>query len=64
MEKTRYNILLVHCHYRLAGGEDAVFADERAMLERHRLDVGKLWMTAVPEGFDFIENNGDQVKLE
>lgn len=35
MEKTRYNILLVHCHYRLAGGEDAVFADERAMLERH-----------------------------
>lgn len=35
MEKTRYNILLVHCHYRLAGGEDAVFADERALLERH-----------------------------
>ena len=34
------------------------------MLERHRLDVGKLWMAAVPEGFDFIENNGDQVKLE
>ena len=38
--------------------------DCRAMLERHRLDVGKLWMAAVPEGFDFIENNGDQVKLE
>ena len=35
MEKNRYNILLVHCHYRLAGGEDAVFADEKAMLERH-----------------------------
>ncbi len=35
MEKTSYNILLVHCHYRLAGGEDAVFADERAMLEAH-----------------------------
>lgn len=35
MEKNTYNILLVHCHYRLAGGEDAVFADERAMLERH-----------------------------
>ena len=29
------NILLVHCHYRLAGGEDAVFEDERRMLERH-----------------------------
>ena len=35
MEKSSYNILLVHCHYRLAGGEDAVFADERAMLESH-----------------------------
>ena len=29
------NILLVHCHYRLPGGEDAVFAAERALLERH-----------------------------
>ena len=29
------NILLVHCHYRLAGGEDAVFEDKRRMLERH-----------------------------
>lgn len=28
-------ILLVHCHYRLPGGEDAVFAAERALLERH-----------------------------
>ena len=27
-------ILLVHCHYRLPGGEDAVFAAERALLER------------------------------
>lgn len=26
-------ILMVHCHYRLAGGEDAVFAAERALLE-------------------------------
>lgn len=26
------NILLVHCHYKLPGGEDAVFAAERAML--------------------------------
>ena len=28
-------ILLVHCHYRLPGGEDAVFAAERELLERH-----------------------------
>ena len=27
-------ILLVHCHYRMPGGEDAVFAAERALLER------------------------------
>lgn len=27
-------ILLIHCHYRLPGGEDAVFAAERAQLER------------------------------
>ena len=32
-------ILLVHCHYRLLGGEDAVFAAERAMLERHGHEV-------------------------
>lgn len=32
-------ILLVHCHYRLPGGEDAVFAAERAMLERHDHEV-------------------------
>ena len=35
VEKTSYNILLVHCHYRLPGGEDAVFVDERALLEKH-----------------------------
>ena len=28
-------ILLIHCHYRLPGGEDAVFAAERALLEQH-----------------------------
>ena len=28
-------ILLIHCHYRLPGGEDAVFAAERALLEEH-----------------------------
>lgn len=30
-----HTILLVHCHYRLPGGEDAVFAAERAMLQAH-----------------------------
>lgn len=30
-----YHILLVHCRYRLPGGEDAVFAAERALLESH-----------------------------
>ena len=28
-------ILLVHCHYRLPGGEDAVFVAERDLLQRH-----------------------------
>ena len=28
-------ILLIHCHYRLPGGEDAVFAAERALLESY-----------------------------
>ena len=28
-------ILLIPCHYRLPGGEDAVFAAERALLEQH-----------------------------
>ena len=39
------NILLVHCHYRLAGGEDAVFEDERRMLERHGHTVTALEST-------------------
>ncbi len=38
--------------------------DCRAMLERHKLNVGKLWMTGVPENFGFIENNGTQIKLD
>ena len=32
-------ILLVHTHYRLSGGEDAVFAAERALLEARGLEV-------------------------
>src|SRR5699024_8760032 len=33
--RTALKILLIHCHYRLPGGEDAVFAAERALLEEH-----------------------------
>ena len=35
MEDRRCTVLLVHCHYRLPGGEDAVFAAERRLLEAH-----------------------------
>ena len=33
--EARPAVLLVHCRYRLPGGEDAVFAAERALLEEH-----------------------------
>lgn len=33
--EARPAVLLVHCRYRLPGGEDAVFAADRAMLEAH-----------------------------
>lgn len=33
--EARPAVLLVHCRYRLPGGEDAVFAADRAMLEEH-----------------------------
>ena len=35
MGDKRCTVLLVHCHYRLPGGEDAVFAAERRLLEAH-----------------------------
>ena len=35
MEDRRCTVSLVHCHYRLPGGEDAVFAAERRLLEAH-----------------------------
>lgn len=38
-------ILLVHNFYRQAGGEDAVFANERAMLEAHGHDVQEFTIT-------------------
>lgn len=37
--------------------------DCRAMLERHHLNYKTLWMTPPPEGFFFVLNNGDAVKL-
>lgn len=33
--EARPAVLLVHCRYRLPGGEDAIFAADRAMLEAH-----------------------------
>ncbi|MCI6176604.1 glycosyltransferase family 4 protein [bacterium] len=38
-EQSHYRILLVHCRYRLPGGEDAVFEAERAMLQAHGHEV-------------------------
>ena len=38
-EQPHYRILLVHCRYRLPGGEDAVFEAERAMLQAHGHEV-------------------------
>lgn len=31
--------------------------DCRSMLERHKLDYARLWMTKTPEAFSFVENN-------
>lgn len=35
----------------------------RAMLERHSLQVDRLWTTPVPEAFLFIKSNGNEIKL-
>lgn len=35
----------------------------RSMLERHKLDCERLWMTKTPEGFAFVENNCSAVML-
>lgn len=34
----------------------------RSMLERHKLDYARLWMTKTPEAFNFVENNSFQIK--
>ena len=36
--------------------------DCRSMLERHKLDCARLWMTKTPEAFSFVENNSSQIK--
>ena len=36
--------------------------DCRSMLERHKLDYARLWMTKTPEAFKFVENNSFQIK--
>ena len=36
--------------------------DCRIMLDRHKLEYARLWMTRCPGVFDFVENNGAQVK--
>lgn len=35
----------------------------RVMLERHKLDLNKLWTTKRPTEFSFVEINGDKVKI-
>ena len=37
--------------------------DCRSMLERHKLDYARLWMTKTPEAFSFVENNSFQIKI-
>ena len=36
--------------------------DCRSMLERHKLDYTRLWMTKTPEAFSFVENNSSRIK--
>ena len=32
-------------------------------LERHKVDVNRLWTTAAPEEFNFIKENSDLIKV-
>jgi len=38
--------------------------DLRAILERHKIDVGKLWTTEPPEVFAFVPQNSELIKLK
>lgn len=35
----------------------------RSVLDRHKLDVARLWTTKIPDEFTFVEHNSGQVKL-
>ena len=34
----------------------------RHVLEKHKIDIARLWTTAVPKEFDFVEQNSDVIK--
>ena len=36
--------------------------DCRSMLEHHKLDYTRLWMTRTPEAFTFVKNNSSHIK--
>lgn len=36
----------------------------RAILDRHNLDVSKLWMTTPPKEFSFVSSNGNKIKVK
>ena len=38
--------------------------DLRGLLERHQIDVGKLWTTNPPEVFAFVPQNSELIKLQ
>ncbi|MCC8102097.1 MAG: hypothetical protein LIP11_07495 [Clostridiales bacterium] len=35
----------------------------RYMLERHCFDIGRMWMCEVPQVFNFVERNGNRVRV-
>ena len=35
----------------------------RYTLERHKVDVNRLWTTVAPEEFNFIKENSDLIKV-
>ena len=38
-------------------------SDCRSSLERHHFEISRLWVTAPPECFGFIKQNGDIIKI-
>ena len=35
----------------------------RHALERHKINIRKLWMTKAPSEFDFIQRNSEKIKI-